>query len=973
MPLVNLSDGRQVNFPDSMGADQIRETLRKHYPPTTVPAQPPQTPAPTEQAGPPSPPPEAPGLMSEIPKMAAMGVGGFAGSALGGGPTPTGIAGGMLGASLGGAGYDWLADHLWRSGVPKEKLDNTVGYIMGNVPTTVDQAGQVAGNFGASSLANMGTNAAVTGLTHSPTLGRVAGGLAGGVAGGVSDYFTGQGDLSENVGRNLLNTAIGAGVEKAVPAAKYGYRVATGKEGLGQEAVRAADEAKKLSDTAVRKESVTQQQQQEKLTGQVKEFQEEGLKAHHEAEQQIDTTIAKQREKLAEQHSTPVAQAELKERIRPQWDEVRLAKNEDPEITPEGVALPPERAADLRIDNRQAIRGPAKKMQEYLSTQYENKYGKDTTEIPTEGINAKLQQITDAMLEYSYYPENRAVAQLARDVGIATRGGVEEPVRNRQQGPAGIRPPWMPREVGPTEEPLGKGTTAYDPNSPWAQDPGWKPGDPQGPLTAGQAFGLSDLNTTAQTLFGIASKAKGIMRDYGDRLSGSDRWMLGRLTEAVQDTLNEHIPPDPKLSKTYAEFKAHAGSDIVYSKKFQEESQTAIAPELFDAAKAGTPLRPKLFFDNASPTERKQLTAMAAEYLTAHPEKLKGQADFYAPLFERMYGKGHPLADPNHFLFQEKAVQNLDDLMQSSTPAGTALRQKFTDVTNEIQAKVGDTFIKNTLKYLKGIDPFFAKELEAKLARAGTPKDRINEALRAIGQPDLETLVQERLQKTFRPEEEVRKSAIAKANPETDVMKHGTALGEGERIPLPAAETPEDVATRSVQQGKTAKSDAHTSQFTFADKAVGTLAAVGATAALMGHPLSAWHTGLLAMGVGSRLVIRPLRAWQRRSLQDPVKARAFAQAMLNPTRPDTLNSILRMSAFSSIADFLEQDNAEPINIKVDLKGPLVPDTPRDDRRSEAERLSTEALTQSGVNISGGLRDGRFTSEDTRALLQHMAA
>lgn len=944
---------------------KVGDVLKQQVPPQA---------ASTEQAGPPSSSPEGPGWMSEIPKMGAMGVGGVLGSAAGTavGGLPGGIAGGMLGGSMGGAGYDWLADHLWRSGVPKEKLDDTVGYVMGNVPTTVGQAEQVAGNFGAASLANMGTNAAVTGLTHSPVLGRVAGGLAGGVAGGVSDYFTGQGGLGENVGRNLVNTAIGAGVEKTPAMVRKGYGITTGHEGLGQEAVRAADEARKLSDTAVRTEEEIQQGQQEKLTGKVKEFQEEGQKGYQETEQKINEKIAEHREQLAKDYSIPVERETLKGGMRKQVDEVRLAKNEDPEITPEGVALPPKAASDLRTSSQEAIRGPVRKMQDYLSKQYERLFGKDETVIPTESINGKLQNITNSMLEYKYYPENGDVRRLLSDVGVATRGGVEDPTRGPQYGRPGVRPPWDPREVGPTGERQPQPSTAYDPNSLWAQEPGWKPGDQEGLLTASQAFGLPDLNTTPKALFGLASRAKTIMREQGDRLSGSDRWALGRLTEAVQETLNEHLPSDSQLPNTYREFKAHAGADIIHSKKFYDESQTAIAPEIFDVARAGTPLRPKLFFDNASPAERKQLTAMAAEYLTKYPEKLKGNADFYAPLFQRMYGANHVLANPDHFLFQEKAVQNFDDLMQSPTLVGAELRKKFTDVTNGIQAQVGQKFIKNTLKYLKGIDPFFSRQLETELGQAKTSKERINVALRAIGQPDLEKLAQERLQKAFRSEGEVRKSAIAEAHPDTDVMQQGTAFGEGKRVSLPAAETPEDVAVRSIQQGKTAKSDTHTSQFTFADKAVGTLTALWIAGQMMGHPLSAYHAGLLGMGIASRVAVRPLRAWQKRSLQDPVKARAFAQAMMNPTRPDTLNSILRMSAYSAIADWLEQDNSEPVKVKVSLKDPYVPDSASMTRRDTAKDLQGDLMANGRVNVSHALRAGHVSADDVKGILQKAA-
>lgn len=1085
---------KTYEFPDAATPEQMKQAMAK-YRNAATPSQgqtgteqQPPTPAPTE---------EGPTFLNQAVKTAVIAPVSVGASMLGGGPTPMGIAAGYGAGTLAAGVYDRIHDALFSRGVPQEQIPSLMEDIVGNLPLHPSDMAKMGANFGASSLANLGVNAVVSGLTKSPTLGRIAGDVAGAGAGAVADTLTGQGSFLENLGLNAVATGAGAATEHGlVPSVKKAGRVLSGQERLTEGVKEEMAKAEDIRQTGVRKEGerqadlLTKQEEQagemqkglqrkergaqlatereragvvqteaQKQTAAQQQLKEKvGEKVdtvgqqHQEMEQNIDRTVAEKVGALEQQYTPEVEKDEARKLLKPHVDEVALQKNAPldlgPITTPEGKAKLDEhgqpkmagtaasQAVGLRRSVKEVVHDAAQTQKDYFHGEYERMLkGKEKEQASTFQLNSAPERILQDMQEGGQTVD------------------VSSPVLSFFEKLKG-----MTRQVDSSPSPEERAAVEQSMNL--APGESTKREYQEGFFAELQAKRkaegyVPEMKTDVRTLFGLASEAKDLQRKVTRPV---DRRAMGKVLDDIYGVLNQHLPPNSELAGKYEAYAKSFGPDVQYGRHFSTSDPTIPTGEvLFKSEKAGgqsSVERVNMLFDNLpNKQSRETINGVAAEYLVDHIDALKKDPDFYANLLGKMYGKGHPLANPEHFLYQNKAVEKISELMKSDTPAGQKLRDEYVKVGEEALETHGKQFVKAVQAQVKkDLDPFFQKQLDSQLRQAKTMREKVDVALGFIGKPDLEQLALEKQKAGFTPPDvagaeaiaakqpdldqasamrflekakqlgpvgepivkqieaalqtgdvqtaasvaraalartdlpaEARKalaatlpspesagpSALAEAYPQRDIPVRDLGAPQGRTITLPAAQTVEDVGVRALQEGKIKRKDVSHHQ-SYAEKAVGPLVIIGGIQVMLGHALSGWHAGLLTLGLAGRYMVDPVRQWQLRALRDPQKARAFVQAMQNPAKPNVTNSILRMSFFSSLADYLEQSGEEDGKVSYNVVDPYIPDSPSATRRSSAESHHGDLLAKGYTDVSKSLAKGALTQDDLKGLLQNAA-
>lgn len=396
---------------------------------------------------------------------------------------------------------------------------------------------------------------------------------------------------------------------------------------------------------------------------------------------------------------------------------------------------------------------------------------------------------------------------------------------------------------------------------------------------------LSDLRTKAEgegaeqptigDLIGKQSEASKLARAS----KGADRTAMQVAMRGIDDTLASVEAPTGKLKALNAEYANHR-TNFPYA----FEDAITKAPRPVDAAPLifDHPQRALDLIKSANPDERANLGSLYADWVQNEgPKAIKPE---HSAFLSKLY-PGTPLAKPQAWIVEPKAVASFQQLLDTSPAVKQKAEQALTEARGELRIKYGRQI---------------AKEGFADAAKLGPAGQRIIAAMRATNDPAEQAKVALQAFSGLTPE------AAAKELGQTQIPPGAAAGGAAMMAPRTARTALEnfqppssdDAAIRAIQQYKGAQGGfaarwRRRAEF-YLPLELGTMA--------IGHP-STYAGAALALG-GPILAGEGIAKIYRQSLTSPEAAGAFYRAITNPGAPGALKTLMRIGVEANLAPMI---------------------------------------------------------------------
>jgi hypothetical protein len=415
---------------------------------------------------------------------------------------------------------------------------------------------------------------------------------------------------------------------------------------------------------------------------------------------------------------------------------------------------------------------------------------------------------------------------------------------------------------------------------------------------------------------------------------GADRAALYNLRESIDDSLAETgVPGAKQLRAQYRGFKTDFGPDFFRAIGKTSEPSDAMSA-LFK-----NPQRALQVATGANAEEKATLRDLYGDAVNRGvltPEKEQ------APALKAM-GFSGPLAKPDAWIYEQKAVPKLADLFENAPAA----RQKYIAAVQDAASKAREASAKEVVK-----------EARTQAKTLGPTGQRIIAAINAA--------------KTPQEQADIATKAFIGLNPDQAVG----ALKRAQK----------DAFIKAVQNAKPNQKGFY--GYMIRRAMYTSLAAPPLL--MMGHPYYAELAAITGVPVG---VKEMMSAAYRYSLRSPEAATAFYNAIANPGTPSSLQTIARMAVDASISDATSQLGKSAAGIS--LEKPVAPAPLRtgpgplaraiEDKRAQTiagarganspTRIDRISELDKGVaggdtpNVTDDLKTGRLSTRDVRKIVE----
>lgn len=586
------------------------------------------------------------------------------------------------------------------------------------------------------------------------------------------------------------------------------------------------------------------------------------------------------------------ARRKLLEQVKPEAKDEAVAGGiqRSPETTQRALYLSREGAANRRSQFFDTIYGPKNREADELGKRFDNLFKPHISKSVDSGAIGQTIADEEAYAATNNVAFSRPVNQLLEEGKDLSRVIDTSPNRPVTYQDLGITPEEWKTTDPATRKAIEERAGRFKSSIKGASQV--QPPTPKAAATVGQ-------------LLGYRSKLGEAMAGA----EGADRAALNAIRESVDDVLAKSgVPGADKLRAQYSLFSK------IYGKNFLRGISGTIEPS--DTAKAifQEPQRIKGMLDKATPEERGTLRDL---YGDAFNRGIIEPTKEQQPILAKLY-PGTPLAKPEGWVFEKRAVDNLGEVLQNSPQA----RQKYTKLLGEESEKVrgqyADEIVKDALAETKSLGAT-GKRIEAAIKAAKTPTERAKVALDAMTALSPEKAGTEAIQNMQRP-----KGRWDRWKTRAEIWA----------VLLPAT-------------------------------------------AMAGHASSYAGAGLLGAGLlGAR---EGVAAAYRASLRDPARAARFYAAMMNPGVESNLRYIAREAVTASVGDLASKPIKAETGVS--LEKPKLPAIVEEDRarniagpKAAPEKIDavkdTVADIRSGKtpDIQEKLRSGRITNRNVRQML-----
>lgn len=822
----------------------------------------------------------------------------------------------------------------WK-GIADGELRQGMGWLPWAAERGIEVAGGVGGAVGGAALGALpaiGEASTVVGIPaaaateYAATRGGEAAGLTGADAinAKINEKFYGRkSDLgAKALGEDYLANLGGSVVGGAAPAVlnKVG-RGLVGKGAIREAATGAAEDVAKNAGVAGPAEMET-------AAGGTKTAMAD---VHQAADAKVNQAVADAKGKLtAPEGKGSVVPDAREETMRAGIGRMEEATHRAMTLPPEpGQAIPGMGATARRTQFYDAVYGAKNRASEELGKRFDNVFAKHMdVPVPTAGLESTVQSelgyAASNNVEYSRATEN--LLREAQNIGeIPTAAGT---------GKLGLSKK-MYEGMTPEQRAsfAGKLQPANEPSAP--PDTSIAYGSPTTAAVRPQPQGVASAVAPVRLLLGLRSKVGEAMAGA----SGPDRAALSSLRDQLDQSLSEaNVPGAKQLRATYRGVKTDFGPDFYRT-----------IGRVSDPAEAGDMLftnrqRFLQMAEGSNAQEKAVLRDTFGDWVNSGNIS-KVNKDM-APALKRL-GFSGPLADPEAWIYADKAVPKLAEMFESAPQARAKYVAAIQEATKDARGEQANGIVKDALAQAKTLGPT-GQRIRLAIEAAKTPEEKAQAALKAFGA--------------------------------LDPQAAGAELGQAQ----------EAAGVKAIQDFKPGNQGFYGRIKNRAQiyMLLGGPMVIGG--AMMGRPgmgaTMIAGAGILGTGVGVR---EALSSAYRYSLRSPEAATAFYRAIANPGAPGSLKTITRMVVDASVADATAHAGkaigGDPLEAKPPKPDKSAPMTSMlDQKRAEQiagtmgtaspERVENIADLNKRVasgetpNIQNDLRDGRVSVAEVRKVL-----
>lgn len=460
---------------------------------------------------------------------------------------------------------------------------------------------------------------------------------------------------------------------------------------------------------------------------------------------------------------------------------------------------------------------------------------------------------------------------------------------------------------------------------------------------------------TAHQIFGVRSEARELLKRPD--MSSIDKEALNHLVDQSTFVLNKALPNSQALDFAYAKHLDTFGSD------FHRAVLDAKTPDDFAKILFDNPDRGNRLIQNASPQDRATFRGIFGDwYIHAKAngkDISKELTRDHGIVLEGLFGKNHPLGNPDSWIYTDKAIDKFSDLAQSSKAVG----DKYWGIVHEEARKMKGQLDEGLVKVAESTLPKAGPEgrkLLAQIKVARTPEEQSALIRKTITNPEFAQKSTEAVGQQMPPPNVNVPNAIMQQFPAGTTPKLG--------FPIEAATTKEEAmihAVRSQQQ------KAYTSWYL---KSLPFHASMAVIELSMGQLPLHWLRAEVALGAGAGIKSYMTNAF-RKSLEYPAKARAFVNATNNPGTKSSLHTLGRLTVEGMLSSGVKTGLKE-MDMAPDFGPPQqieLPETDNSDRRSQAADVYLKTAQGEVPDITQALREGRLSGGDAVDILRQMKA
>jgi hypothetical protein len=476
---------------------------------------------------------------------------------------------------------------------------------------------------------------------------------------------------------------------------------------------------------------------------------------------------------------------------------------------------------------------------------------------------------------------------------------------------------------------------------------------------------------------------------------GADRTMAQSVSRGIDDTLS-NVAPTPELKALNAEYRDHRENfPMAFEDKIGNVARPVDAsPEIFNH-----PQRALDLVKLGTPETKQQLLQNYAEWVT---ENGPGVIDKTHATFLSKLAPGTPYANPDAWVFQNKAEEHLANVIDSSPAVRAKFDAAMAKGTETVKRDYATSYVKDAFNAVKSLGPI---------------GDRVALQMRAAKTPEEAANIASKFFETVTPEQAASEQAALQQNPSSIAFKQSGGI-----LPSESGVAAKRIATEQQTPGQaafqssiTSPRNARNALQTFQPKSTED----AAIKAIQGgySPTSMWSRmkrraeiwGMITIGmeatmgrtsgyagaglgaaglVGAReLMVKAFR----NSLTDPAAARAYYRAMLSPGAPGAFDVIAGQIAKSSLSDITSQGVKGATGVSLEGEKPPEQTPPKvgpgvkslDTSRAEtiaptasATKRAKEVIADLGKgknpDVHQDLQRGRLSLDETNKILKHGA-